>query len=132
MAESCGGGLATAAFLPFLVRLCDKRQAATLYALLTALYALPRPLLAALGDRVADLWGYPTFFTCTFLLAVPAYCLLPSVYRWIGPNGHRGAAAEVVDGQGVAGDGSNRAPADSGGEAGAATSGRRPASAAVR
>lgn len=96
MAESFGGGLATAAFLSFLMRISDKKQAATQYALLTALYALPRFVLAPIGGKVADLWGYPTFFFLTFLLAVPSYFLLPWVYRWIGPNGRRpeGAGAE--------------------------------------
>ncbi len=89
MAESFGAGLVTAAFLSFLMRISDKRQAATQYALLTALYALPRSLVAPIGGRIADVWGYPTFFTLTFLLAVPAYFLLPWVHRWIGGNGGR-------------------------------------------
>ncbi|OLC54846.1 MAG: hypothetical protein AUH92_03285, partial [Acidobacteria bacterium 13_1_40CM_4_69_4] len=49
MAESFGAGLVTAAFLSFLMRICDKRQAATQYALLTALYALPRSIMAPIG-----------------------------------------------------------------------------------
>jgi len=38
-------------------------------------------------------WGYPTFFTLTFLLAIPATrCCVG--YRWIGANGrHRGVDA---------------------------------------
>jgi PAT family beta-lactamase induction signal transducer AmpG len=40
--ESLGIGLCTAAFLSFLMRICDKDQAATQYALLTALYGLTR------------------------------------------------------------------------------------------
>jgi len=87
MGESFGAGLVTAAFLSFLMRISDKRQAATQYALLTALYALPRSLLAPVGGKIADLWGYPTFFLWTFFLALPAYALLPWVYRWIGGNG---------------------------------------------
>ena len=133
MAESFGAGLVTAAFLSFLMRISDKRQAATQYALLTALYALPRPLLAPVGGRIADLYGYTTFFLWTFLLAVPAYALLPWVYRWIGPNGGNwGARAETIADEGVAGDDTSRVSADSDAEAGAPASGRRPASAAVR
>src|SRR6185436_10019357 len=99
MAESFGAGLATAAFLSFLMRISDKRQAATQYALLTALYALPRSVLAPIGGKVADLWGYPTFFFLTFLLAIPSYFLLPWVYRWIGSNEQRpeGAGAETAE-----------------------------------
>src|SRR3989442_14438240 len=98
MGESFGAGLVTAAFLSFLMRISDKRQAATQYALLTALYALPRSLLAPIGGKIADLYGYPTFFLWTFLLAVPAYALLPLVDRWIGPNGrpHEGTRTWVA------------------------------------
>src|SRR3989441_3794578 len=106
MAESFGAGLVTAAFLSFLMRICDKRQAATQYALLTALYALPRSIMAPIGGRIADVWGYPTFFFLTFLLAVPSYALLPWVYRWVGPNGRRHGG---VDADGPAGEGAGAA-----------------------
>src|SRR6266699_1778271 len=133
MAESFGAGLVTAAFLSFLMRISDKRQAATQYALLTALYALPRSLMAPIGGRIADLWGYPTFFALTFLLAVPAYALLPWVYRWIGPNGryHRAGTGDT-SGESVGEDAGDGAPAGLAGDTGPATPGRRPASAAVR
>ncbi len=133
MAESFGGGLATAAFLSFLMRICDKRQAATQYALLTALYALPRSLIAPLGGKAADLWGYPTFFFLTFLLAIPAYALLPWVYRWIGANGRsRGPDHGVATGV-SAGDGAEaELSANPTNDSGATAPGRRPASAAVR
>jgi len=134
MGESFGAGLVTAAFLSFLMRISDKRQAATQYALLTALYALPRSLIAPLGGRVADLWGYPTFFFITFLLAIPAYALLPWVYRWIGPNGrHRdGAEASVADGESAGAEAATGASVDSSGGSGPAGPGRRPASAGAR
>ena len=121
MLESFTAGLGTAAFLSFLMRICDKRQAATQYALLSALYALPRSLLAPLGGKVADLWGYPTFFFLTFLLALPAYALLPWVYRWIGPNGRQhGTGAEAA------------ADEPAGSSPGPHAQGHRPASATVR
>ena len=121
MLESFTAGLGTAAFLSFLMRICDKRQAATQYALLSALYALPRSLLAPLGGKVADLWGYPTFFFLTFLLALPAYALLPWVYRWIGPNGRQhGTGAEAA------------ADEPAGSSPGPHAQGHRPASAAAR
>jgi MFS transporter, PAT family, beta-lactamase induction signal transducer AmpG len=126
MAESFGAGLVTAAFLSFLMRICDKRQAATQYALLTALYALPRPLLAPVGGWIADLYGYTTFFFWTFLLAVPAYALLPWVYRWVGPNGGERGDADTESSDAVA------ASARSVGDLDEAPSGRRTASATVR
>src|SRR4029077_749589 len=89
MTESFTSGMVTAAFLSFLMRICDKRQAATQYAILTGVFALSRPILSPISGKIADLYGYPTFFLWTFLLAIPAYALLPWVYRWIGPNGRR-------------------------------------------
>jgi len=86
------------------MRISDKRQAATQYALLTALYALPRSLLAPIGGWIADHWGYSTFFFWTFLLAAPAYFLLPWVYRWIGGNG-RPAEETGAPAAGIAPDG---------------------------
>jgi PAT family beta-lactamase induction signal transducer AmpG len=82
--ESFSMGLGTAAFLSFLMRICDKGQAATQYAILTALFAAPRPLLAPLGGVLAESWGYAPFFALTFLMALPAYALLPWVGRWVG------------------------------------------------
>src|SRR3989442_2791533 len=133
MAESFGAGLVTAAFLSFLMRISDKRQAATQYALLTALYALPRSLMAPIGGKVADLWGYPTFFFLTFLLAVPAYALLPWVYRWIGPNGRRRAANSALPAEDKSGDETGAdGPVESNDGAEAPSPGRQPASAPVR
>jgi len=133
MAESFGAGLVTAAFLSFLMRISDKRQAATQYALLTALYALPRSLMAPIGGKIADVWGYPTFFALTFLLAVPSYFLLPWVYRWIGPNG-RGHAEECESAEGNADPVTAEGSAATGTvhDAGPAAPGRKPASAVVR
>lgn len=128
MFESFTQGLGTAAFLSFLMRICDKNQAATQYALLSALYALPRSFIAPFGGKAADLWGYPAFFALTFLLALPAYALLPWVYRWIGPNGRlRGGEGEPA-GEGRSA-GAHAGPA---GDPGPAAPGRRPASAAAR
>jgi len=81
--ESFTGGLGTAAFLAFLMRICDKDQAATQYALLSALFGLTRFLGGASGYGVEHL-GYAGFFTLTFFLALPSYLLLPWVRRWIG------------------------------------------------
>ena len=87
MFESFSMGLGTAAFLSFLMRICDKGQAATQYAILTALYAAPRFLLGPLGGHLAQSWGYAPFFALTFLMALPAYALLPWVRKWVG-NGN--------------------------------------------
>ncbi len=94
--ESLGIGLCTAAFLSFLMRICEKDQAATQYALLTALYGLTR-FLGGWSGVAAEHLGYASFFTLTFLMCAPAYLLLPWVRRWVredgGGPGRRGVVA---------------------------------------
>jgi PAT family beta-lactamase induction signal transducer AmpG len=74
-------GLGTAALLTFLMALCDKRYAATQYALLSALFRLSGAVASWFsGDFARDL-GYATYFLVTFALALPAFALLPLVRR---------------------------------------------------
>ena len=82
--ESFTGGLGTAAFLAFLMRACDKRQAATQYALLSALFGLTRTLAGAASGIATARLGYASYFAFTFLLAFPAYLFLPWVRAWAG------------------------------------------------
>ena len=81
--ESFCGGLGTAPFLAFLMSICDKRQAATQYALLSALFGLSRSLSGAFSGVLTQSVGYATYFTATFFLAWPAFLLLPWVRIWI-------------------------------------------------
>jgi PAT family beta-lactamase induction signal transducer AmpG len=81
--ESFTGGLGTAAFLSFLMNICDKEQAATQYALLSALFNLSGTLVGAFSGHGAEQLGYGSYFALTFLLALPAYALLPWVRQWI-------------------------------------------------
>jgi PAT family beta-lactamase induction signal transducer AmpG len=82
--ESFTGGLGTAAFLAFLMRACDKEQAATQYALLSALFGLTRSLAGAVSGFGAVRLGYAWYFVFTFFLSFPAYLLLPWVHAWSG------------------------------------------------
>ena len=81
--ESFCGGLGTAPFLAFLMSICDKRQAATQYALLSALFGLGRSLSGGFSGVLTQSVGYATYFTLTFFLAWPAFILLPWVRMWI-------------------------------------------------
>jgi PAT family beta-lactamase induction signal transducer AmpG len=81
--ESFCGGLGTAPFLAFLMSVCDKTQAATQYAVLSALFGLTRSLSGAFSGVVTQSVGYATYFTATFFLAWPAFLLLPWVKNWI-------------------------------------------------
>ena len=74
-------GLGTAAFLSFLMSLCSKRFAATQYALLSALFRVGGIIAGAISGAITQHVGYGTYFLITFLLALPAFSLLPWVKR---------------------------------------------------
>jgi PAT family beta-lactamase induction signal transducer AmpG len=77
--ENFTAGLGTAALLSLLMRMCGKEQAATEYALLSALFALVRfPAKMVSGVGVESL-GYSGFFWLTTALAVPGLLSLFSV-----------------------------------------------------
>lgn len=80
--EAFCGGLGTASFLAFLMVICDKAHAATQYALLSAFFGLARSVAGAFSGFGAQTFGYTTYFALTFLLALPAFALLPWVRRW--------------------------------------------------
>jgi PAT family beta-lactamase induction signal transducer AmpG len=68
--ESLAIGLATAAFLSFLMKLCDKKFSATHYAFLTILFGLGRSLAGVLSGYSVTFLGYPVFFFATFLIGL--------------------------------------------------------------
>lgn len=74
--ENFCGGLGTAAYLTLLMRLCDKRFAATEYALLSALYVLTRSIAGSASGILATSMGYAGFFWLTVALGAPALVLL--------------------------------------------------------
>jgi PAT family beta-lactamase induction signal transducer AmpG len=76
-AENFAQGLGTAALLAFLTASCRRENAATEYALLSALFAFSREIAGALSGFGAERMGYAGFFAFTTLLAVPGLALLP-------------------------------------------------------
>jgi PAT family beta-lactamase induction signal transducer AmpG len=92
MCESFTGGLGTAAFLAFLMHICDKRRAATEYALLSALFGLTRSLAGTFSGWGTEQIGYANYFALTFLLSFPAFALLPWVKSWAEDDAHRNTA----------------------------------------
>lgn len=87
-------GLGTAAFLAFLMALCDRRFAATQYALLSALFGLSRSLAASRSGYLAEGMGYAPYFLLTFAMAFPAYALLPWVKRALARNEDAGVTGQ--------------------------------------
>lgn len=81
--ESFSGGLGTAAFLAFLMNVCQKEHATIQYAFLSSIFSLTGRLMGGLSGLGAERFGYGNYFALTFLLSLPAYALLPWVRKWI-------------------------------------------------
>jgi len=80
--EYLGVGMGTAAFTAFIARATSPLFAATQFALLTALTALPRTFANASVGVIIESMGWTSFFIlCTFL-AVPGMLLLFKVAPW--------------------------------------------------
>jgi PAT family beta-lactamase induction signal transducer AmpG len=83
MFESLSGGLGTAAFLAFLMNVCQKEHATVQYAFLSSVFSLTGRLIGGVSGLGAERYGYGDYFAITFLLSLPAYALLPWVKSWI-------------------------------------------------
>ncbi len=74
--ENITGGMGTAAFVAFLMAMCDRRFTATQYALLSALAALGRVFVGPPSGFLVTSVGWPHFFLITTLTALPGLALL--------------------------------------------------------
>ena len=84
LVESFCSGLAAAAFLSYLMRICEKEHAAVQYAMVTALYALTGTLFALPSGVLTEQLGYAAYFALTAAMALPAFAFLPGARVWIG------------------------------------------------
>lgn len=94
--ENLCGGLGTAAFLAFLMSLCNRRYTATQYALLSSLMAVSRVLAGAPTGYLASALGWTWFYIVSVLGAVPGILLLPRFAPWGHPQ-----RKSLKDGQGI-------------------------------
>ena len=74
--ENLAGGMGTAAFVAFLMTLCDRRYTATQFALLSALASVGRIFVGPPSGFLAEELGWVIFFFITFLAALPGLALL--------------------------------------------------------
>ncbi|RVT52902.1 MFS transporter [Rubrivivax albus] len=75
-AENLSGGMGTAAFVAFLMSLCNQRFTATQFALLSAFASVGRVWVGPLAGVLAESIGWPTFFILSTVLALPALAML--------------------------------------------------------
>ena len=74
--ENISGGMGTAAFVAFLMSLCNQRFTATHFALLSAFAAVGRVWVGPMAGVLAQSIGWPLFFIVTTVAAAPALLLL--------------------------------------------------------
>ncbi|MCU0969179.1 MAG: MFS transporter, partial [Rubrivivax sp.] len=74
--ENISGGMGTAAFVAFLMSLCNQRFTATQFALLSAFASIGRVWVGPLAGVLAESIGWPTFFVVSTVLAAPALVML--------------------------------------------------------
>ena len=74
--ENLAGGMGTAAFVAFLMALCDHRYTATQFALFSALASLGRIFVGPPSGYLSHEVGWVIFFFITFLAALPGLILL--------------------------------------------------------
>ena len=88
--ENLAGGMGTAAFLGFLMALCNHRYTATQFALFSALASLGRVFVGPPSGFLVDFAGWPVFFFITFLVALPGLGLLWWMRETVGGLNHNG------------------------------------------
>ncbi|MEK9630065.1 MAG: MFS transporter [Nitrospinota bacterium] len=86
--ENLSGGMGTAAFVAFLMALCNHNFTATQFALLSALASLGRVFVGPMSGVLVDELGWSTFFFSTFLFALPGLILLWTMRDVVNMNGH--------------------------------------------
>jgi PAT family beta-lactamase induction signal transducer AmpG len=74
--ENISGGMGTAAFVAFLMSLCNQRFTATQFALLSAFASVGRVWVGPLAGVLAETIGWPVFFIASTVAAVPALVML--------------------------------------------------------
>jgi MFS transporter, PAT family, beta-lactamase induction signal transducer AmpG len=74
--ENLSGGMGTAAFLAFLMSLCNQRFTATQFALLSAFASVGRVWVGPLAGVLAESIGWPTFFIVSTVVGLPALGML--------------------------------------------------------
>jgi PAT family beta-lactamase induction signal transducer AmpG len=87
MIESFTGGMGTAAFLSFLMNVCDAEHAAVQYALLSAIFGFSRSVAGGFSGWGTEHLGFANYFIVTFFLSFPAFALLPWVRQWVRGTG---------------------------------------------
>jgi PAT family beta-lactamase induction signal transducer AmpG len=100
--ENISGGMGTAAFVAFLMSLCNQRFTATQFALLSAFASVGRVWVGPLAGVLAESIGWPTFFIISTVLAAPSLVMLRRLRREVDALDAPAASAAPCTPQGQA------------------------------
>lgn len=90
--ENITGGMGSAAFLAFVMAICNKQYSATQYALLSSMAALGRVFIAPTSGYIVTKTGWTAFFLFTAITALPGLMFLRKLKKIIYDlqNNHKG------------------------------------------
>ncbi len=74
--ENLAGGMGTAAFIAFLMNICNKSFTATQFAILTAIASLGRVFSGPPSGFLVENYGWSLFFIFSFFVALPSILIL--------------------------------------------------------
>ncbi len=94
--DNFASGFAGSALVAYMSGLTAPGFAATQYALLSSLYALPGKLIGGTSGAVVDTWGYPALFTGTAAIGIPLVILCFVVRRDTMKAEHERDAADAA------------------------------------
>ena len=78
--ESFAGSFAGTALIAYMSSLVSPSMAASQYALLSSLYALPGKIIGGLSGFAVAAWGFPAFFASTSTIGIPVAILCLAVW----------------------------------------------------
>jgi len=96
--DNFASGFAGSALIAYMSGLTAPGFAATQYALLSSLYALPGKLVGGVSGAVVDAYGYPALFTATAAIGLPLVILCLVVRRDTIAAEHRPVPAAEPEG----------------------------------
>jgi PAT family beta-lactamase induction signal transducer AmpG len=85
--ENICSGMGTTAYSAFIMSLCNRKFAATQYAILTSLMALTRILGSAPTGYIAEAMGWKIYFIISVLIMIPGLLLLTRYSKWNDAEG---------------------------------------------
>jgi PAT family beta-lactamase induction signal transducer AmpG len=94
--DSFAGGLSGTALVAFMSAVAGRGYAATQYAVLSSLYALPGKVIAGASGFMAQSFGFPAFFAFTAAIGVPCIVLSLIVAGMAPDSEAEDAATEPV------------------------------------